>query len=99
MNVTSGENRELAMAPPEFPPGIIPALSGGETRSAALVDLRLCASLPIVIILVAAIVLLPGAWPAVVKLPIPWPFVVCAVVSLVGLSCHSYLRIVRFRRR
>ncbi|MEV7383880.1 hypothetical protein [Streptomyces lydicus] len=98
--MTSGENRELALTPPEFPPGIIPALSGGETRSAALVDLRLCASLPIVIIiLVAVIVLLPGAWPAVVNLPIPWPFVVCATLSLVGLSGHSYLRIVRFRRR
>ncbi|MGY5079234.1 hypothetical protein ACWIGX_19440 [Streptomyces nigrescens] len=98
--MTSEENRELALTPPEFPPGIIPARSGGETRSAALVDLRLCASLPIVIIiLVPAIVVLPKVWPAVVNLPIPWPFVVCAALSLVGLSCHSYLRIVRFRRR
>ncbi|GGX36503.1 hypothetical protein GCM10010341_67600 [Streptomyces noursei] len=97
--MTIGENRELALAPPEFPLGIIPTSDGGETCSVALVDLRLCASLPIVgIIVVTAIPLLPRWWPALQNIPGLWPFVVYAVLSLVGLSCRSYIRIVRFRR-
>ncbi|MDK1349108.1 hypothetical protein QNO09_38875 [Streptomyces sp. 378] len=97
--VTFGENREQAFTPPEVPPGIIPASRGGETRTAALVDVRLCASLLIVVIIVvAAIVLLAGARPATEDVLGLWPLVLPAVLSLVGLSCRSYFRIVRFRR-
>ncbi|MGI5353055.1 hypothetical protein ACQEU8_33475 [Streptomyces sp. CA-250714] len=61
--------------------------------------MRLCASLLIVvIILVAAIVLLPAASPSGENIPGTWAAVLSAGLSLVGLSCRSYLRIVRFRR-
>ncbi|MGG2460606.1 hypothetical protein ACO0M4_12445 [Streptomyces sp. RGM 3693] len=97
--MTVEENRELPLLPPGFPSVIIPALSGGETPSVALVDLHLCASLAIVVIIVvAAVVLLPSMWPAVAGVPGVWPFAMSAVVSLAGMSCRSYLRIVRARR-
>ena len=88
LNVTFGENRELAFTPPEVPLGIIPAVGGGETHSAALVDVRLCASLLIVIVVVAAIVLLPGARPPAKDVPGLWPLVLPTVLSLAGLSCR-----------
>jgi hypothetical protein len=99
LNVTFGENRELAFTPPEVPLGIIPALGSSETCSTALVDVRLCGSLlTVVIIVVAAIVLLLGARPAAEEVPGLWPLVMPAVLSLAGLSCRSCFRIARFRR-
>lgn len=97
--MTHGENRELAFTPPDVPLGIIPAMSGGETCSTTLIDVRLCASLLIAVLaLTVVIVLLAVAWPAVEKAPGVWPCVVSVVLSLLGLSRRSYLRIIRFRR-
>lgn len=96
--MTFGENRELAFTPPEVPLGVIPPLGGGETRSTALVDLRLCASLlVIVIVLVTPAVLLPR-WPVAEDVSGLWPLVLSVVLILVGLSRRSYIRIVCFRR-
>ncbi|KUH39050.1 MULTISPECIES: hypothetical protein [Streptomyces] len=43
---------------PVLPPGIIPARSDGETRNAALFDLRLGASLLIVVLVLVTVIIL-----------------------------------------
>ncbi|MER7118447.1 hypothetical protein ACFQL8_09420 [Streptomyces goshikiensis] len=97
--MTLGSNRRQAQAVPVVPHGIIPAPGGGETRSAALVDIQLCASLMIVfIVLVVMIVLFPWVWPTVQDNPGLWPLILPGVLSMVGLSRRSYIRIVRLRR-
>lgn len=97
--MTSGKAGELQTSSPEPHVGIIPASGGGETRITTLVDVRLCASLLIVVVLVVAvIVLVPANWPAPAGIPGVWALVPSAVVSLLALSRRSYLRVLRFRR-
>ncbi|WP_217199892.1 hypothetical protein [Streptomyces buecherae] len=71
----------------------------GETRDTALVDLRLCASLlVIVVVLVALVVLSPTTWlrgEGAVSLS---PYIAPGLLCLAGLSRRSYLRVVRFHR-
>lgn len=91
-----GKNRESASAPPEVPSGIIPTSNRGETRSAALIDLRLCASLLIVVLVVVLVLI--GAWPTAEGAVGLSPLAAPVVLSLVGLSRRSSIRITRFRR-
>ncbi|MFD8023684.1 hypothetical protein ACFXJO_04520 [Streptomyces lavendulae] len=94
-----GINRMWAASAPVVPQGIIPVPDGDETRSAALIDIRLCATLLLVIIAAVIIIVVPpSTWPQVVGTPAVWPLLVTAVLSVVRLSRRSHIRIVRLRR-
>ncbi|MFE7276917.1 hypothetical protein [Streptomyces sp. NPDC057623] len=97
--MTSWKAGELQTSSPEPHVGIIPTPGGGETRITTLVDVRLCASLLIVVILVVAVIfLMPANLPAPTGISGVWALVPPAAVSLLALSRRSYLRILRFRR-
>ncbi|WP_157878528.1 hypothetical protein [Streptomyces chattanoogensis] len=70
-----------------------------ETSAVALLDIRLCASLPIVLlILVAIIIVWPTVWPVVGDVPGSWPVFVAAALSLLGAAGRTYIRVARIRR-
>ncbi|MFJ8697592.1 hypothetical protein, partial [Streptomyces roseolilacinus] len=94
MTVTKGENREWTFTPPVLPSGIIPARSDGETRNAALFDLRLCASL-LIVVLVLVVRVRPAAAMDTSGL---WLLAGCVVVGVMGWSRRSHLRVVRLRQ-
>ncbi|MCB5183048.1 hypothetical protein [Streptomyces antimicrobicus] len=95
--MTFGDIRK-AYGAPVVPLGIIPGRQGGETRSAALVDVRLCASLVIVVVLVLVGFFLLRVYPGLMQEPGLWPLVPPGLWALVRLSRGSFIRVVRFRR-
>lgn len=101
--MTTENSREQANVPPVVPSGIIPAPQAPKPRSVHLYELRICASLLLMLLIILlGIVAFLSVRPGWEQLPALWPFLFPLALPLIGLlvalSKRSYLRYVRVRQ-